>query len=115
MKHKQDKNILKETALAQQNNKGKWLNTILLIAFIGFFVFYGYKVFTLGFNTDVFDVSGAADLYRDLNWIGLFVSFAGSIAAYVSRAKGSSFLRGITIGTVIGIVILTLVIAAVKP
>lgn len=101
--------------MIQKKQQSKVLNTIFLIVMIGFFVYYIYSVFTLGFSNDVFGASQSEDLYKDMSWVGLFVSFAGSVIAYINRSKESSFLRGIMIGFVIGIVVLTIIISIIKP
>lgn len=81
--------------------KGKGTNIFFLVLLIGLFVYFVVNAFGSGP-----DVGGpGSDLpayYNDLLWIGTFASFFGAVIAYFNKNRGSQFLKGVTIGFLIG-------------
>lgn len=103
--------------MAEKKYKGKVLNIVFFVVLLGFFLYYIYTQFDLGYKVDVLVVGGNFDLYSNLIWIGLFVSFVGAIVGYfgMSRATKGSFFRGIIIGFIVGIVVLTIIQLIIAP
>lgn len=94
--------------------KGKASNTLFMVLLIGLFVYFIINAFD-GWGEEVSKAEGLAYYYSDIAWTGVFASFVGSVIAFFNRSRGSQFLRGITIGFLIGssVILLLLLIANV--
>lgn len=85
--------------------KGKGTNIFFLVLLIGLFVYFVVNAFGSGSAIGSAGSGSGSNLpsyYGDLLWIGTFASFVGAVIAYFNKNRGSQFLRGVTIGFLIG-------------
>lgn len=92
--------------MTQQFSKpGKAMNILLFIVILASFVWYVYSFFA---------TKTTNDLVSDLILIGLVVSFVGGVLSWFNIKRGSTFIRGLSVGVVIGIAIIAIIGAIIS-
>ncbi len=90
-----------------QKKSIKFFNITLFLVMLAFLAYYISILFK----------SGGSDLYNDMKSIGLIVALAGSIFGYagITRANKGTILRGLIMGFIIGMAVLTVAVTVMAP
>lgn len=90
-----------------QKKSGKFLNITLFLIMLAFLVYYISILFK----------SGGSEIFDNMKIIGLIVALAGSVLGYfgISRASKGTVLRGLTMGFIVGLAVLTIIVFIMAP